>query len=163
MIYFNLMNKKSVLNRKEVRIALNKAINQPRLLNFVYKNEGQLAPTEASTNYKAVEEAAKTLKTYGENISEHEKEEIKAILSGITLNVLTQDRFMFLWKGIEYQLNQFGVQLNYTVTTSEKDIYEQLLTNREEPKAWDLLTWGNDDWFGNHPWTTFFAYRTTIS
>ena len=101
------------------------------------------------------------MKTYGETILEQEKEEIKTILSGITLNVLTQDRFMFLWKGIEYQLNQFGVQLNYTVTTSEKDIYEQLLTNREEPKAWDLLTWGNDDWFGNHPWTTFFAYRTT--
>ena len=161
MIYFNLMNKKSVLNRKEVRIALNKAINQPRLLNFVYKNEGQLAPTEASTNYQSVKEASQTLKTYGETILEQEKEEIKTILSGITLNVLTQDRFMFLWKGIEYQLNQFGVQLNYTVTTSEKDIYEQLLTNREEPKAWDLLTWGNDDWFGNHPWTTFFAYRTT--
>ena len=44
---------------------------------------------------------------------------------------------------------------------SEKDIYEQLLTNRENPKMWDLLTWGNDDWYGNHPWTTFFAYRTT--
>lgn len=161
MIYCNLMNKKSVLNQKEIRIALNKAIHQPRLLNFVYKNEGRLAPTEASTQYKAVEEATKDLKTYGETISEQEKQALRTLLSGMRLNVLTQDRFMFLWKGIEYQLNQFGVTLNYTVTTSEKDIYEQLLTNREDPKTWDLLTWGNDDWFGNHPWTTFFAYRTT--
>ncbi|MDD4507227.1 MAG: ABC transporter substrate-binding protein, partial [Sulfurospirillaceae bacterium] len=26
-------------------------------------------------------------------------------------------------------------------------------------KEWDVLTWGNDDWCSNHPWTTFFAYR----
>lgn len=31
----------------------------------------------------------------------------------------------------------------------------------EEPKAWDLLTWGDDDWFGDDPSTTFFAYETT--
>lgn len=161
MIYFNLINTGSVLSNKEVRIALNQAIDQHSLLHFVYKNEGKIAPTEASPNYKVVKSATKNLKAYGENISEDEKNKIKNILSGITLNVITQDRFMFLWKGIEYQLNQFNVKLNYTITTSEKDIYEQLLTNRENPKMWDLLTWGNDDWYGNHPWTTFFAYRTS--
>jgi hypothetical protein len=86
--------------------------------------------------------------------------ELKNILSGIELNVVTQDRFMFLWKGIEYQLAKYGVKLKYNITTSEKDIYEMLLTNRKEPKEWDMLTWGNDDWYGNHPWTTFFSYRT---
>lgn len=161
MIYFNLMKHKGILKNKEIRIALNKAINQPRLLNFIYKNEGHLAPTESSINYLSIRNATEKLPTYGENISDTEAQYLKSILSGLELNVVTQDRFLFLWKGIEYQLNQFGVHLNYSITTSEKDIYELLLTNRKNPKDWDMLTWGNDDWYGNHPWTTFFAYRTS--
>ena len=68
---------------------------------------------------------------------------------------------MFLWKGIEYQLREYGVTLEYEITSSEKDIYYYLLTNRYLKNDWDMLTWGNDDWYGNHPWTTFFTYRTS--
>ncbi len=160
VIYFNLIKPQGVLKNKHIRIALNNAINQPRLLNFIYKNEGKPAPTEASVNYTCIARSTAGMDTYGGYISDFEQMELKNILSGIELNVVTQDRFMFLWKGIEYQLAKYGVKLKYNITTSEKDIYEMLLTNRKEPKEWDMLTWGNDDWYGNHPWTTFFSYRT---
>lgn len=68
---------------------------------------------------------------------------------------------MFLWKGIEFQLKQYGVKLNYIITNSEKDIYEQLLTTRanKNSKEWDLLIWGDDDWYYQNPWTVFFIYE----
>ena len=84
------------------------------------------------------------------------------MLDGLTLKVLTQDRFLSLWRGIEYQLKKVGVTLDIEVVKSEAEIFGPLLkTNaRENKKAWDLLVWGNDDWYFNHPWTAFFVYRT---
>ena len=69
---------------------------------------------------------------------------------------------MFLWKGIEYQLNKVGVTLEFDVTSSEKDIFGQLLTTNagKNSKDWDLLVWGDDDWYFNHPWSAFLVYRT---
>lgn len=160
-IYFNLLKPDSKLKDQNIRIALNKALNQANLLNFVYKKEGELAPTEASVNYRSVKLATKELKTWGERSLENpeEERELKKILNGLELDVITMDRFMFLWRGIEHQLKKYGVTLRYTTTPNEKEIYEQLLTNRQAPKKWDILTWGNDDWSSNNPWTAFFAYR----
>jgi len=160
-IYFNLLKPNSKLKDQNIRIALNKALNQANLLNFVYKKEGELAPTEASVNYHSVKLATKELKTWGERSLENpeEERELKKILNGLELDVITMDRFMFLWRGIEHQLKKYGVTLRYTTTPNEKEIYEQLLTNRASPKTWDILTWGNDDWSSNNPWTAFFAYR----
>ncbi|KFL34936.1 MULTISPECIES: ABC transporter substrate-binding protein [unclassified Sulfurospirillum] len=160
-IYFNMLKPNSKLQDQNVRIALNKALNQANLLNFVYKKEGELAPTEASVNYRSVKRATKSLPTWGERARQNpeEEKELKKILNGLELDVITMDRFMFLWRGIEYQLKRYGVTLHYTTTPNEKEIYEQLLTNRESPKKWDILTWGNDDWSSHNPWTAFFAYR----
>ncbi|MDZ7817724.1 MAG: hypothetical protein U5K55_03485 [Aliarcobacter sp.] len=62
------------------------------------------------------------------------------------LNIFTQDRFMFLLKGIEFQLKKYGVVFNYTITNSEKDIYKQLLSTNKNKNTqnWDLLVWGDD-------------------
>jgi len=160
-IYFNLLKPNSKLKDQKIRIALNKAVNQANLLNFVYKKEGELAPTEASVNYRSVKLATANLQTWGERARQNpeEERELKKILNGLELDVITMDRFMFLWRGIEYQLKKYGVTLHYTTTPNEKEIYEQLLTNRQSPKKWDILTWGNDDWSSNNPWTAFFAYR----
>ncbi len=163
-IYLNMLKPNGKLKDKRIRIALNKAINQENLLNFVYKKEGYLAPTEASVNYRSVKLATHDMKTWGERADEEgeaTEKELFQSLNGLHLKVVTMERFMFLWKGIEYQLKQYGVSLEYVITSSEKEIYEQLLTNRAMPKEWDILTWGNDDWCSNHPWTTFFAYRTS--
>ena len=160
-IYFNLLKPNSKLKDQNIRIALNKALNQANLLNFVYKKEGELAPTEASVNYRSVKRATEHLQTWGERARQNpeEEKELKKILNGLELDVITMDRFMFLWRGIEHQLKKYGVTLRYTTTPNEKEIYEQLLTNRASPKTWDILTWGNDDWSSNNPWTAFFAYR----
>lgn len=157
-IYFNMLKPKGVLKNKKIRIALNEAINQENLLKFVYKEEGILAPVAASRNYKSVRIATKGMVTYHQKA---DNKNIKKILNGLVLNVSTMERFMFLWKGIEYQLGQYGVKLHYQIITSEKGIYQELLTNRKKPKNWDILTWGNDDWCSNNPWTVFFNYRTS--
>lgn len=157
LIFFNLINGKNRLKNVDVRKALNEAIDQEKLLNFVYKKEGNISPFSTSINYDVVKKIA-TKNSYKKNMSEKQKKEL---LRGLHLNVLTQDRFMFLWKGIEYQLKQYGVSLNYTITTSEKDIYDQLLNTKAKTntKAWDLLIWGDDDWYHQNPWTVFFIYE----
>ena len=157
-IFFNLINGTKALENKEVRIALNEAINQENLLNFVYKKEGKISPFSTSINYKEIKNIAYKNEYKKFNFSEEKKVKL---LKGLELNVFTQDRFMFLFKGIEYQLKKYGVKLNYTITSSEKDIYEQLLNTRssKNSKKWDLLMWGNDDWYYQNPWTVFFIYE----
>ncbi len=69
---------------------------------------------------------------------------------------------MDLWRGIETQLTYVGVTLEIDEVKSEKEIFGPLLkTNQGENEVqWDLLVWGNDDWFFNHPFTAFLVYRT---
>ncbi len=157
-IFFNLINGNKKLINEDVRIALNEAINQENLLNFVYKREGKVSPFSASINYKEVGRIANKNEYKKFNFSEEKK---KSLLNGLELNVFTQDRFMFLFKGIEYQLKKYGVKFKYTITRSERDIYGQLLNTRasKNSKNWDLLIWGNDDWYYQNPWTVFFIYE----
>ncbi|WP_417325615.1 ABC transporter substrate-binding protein [Halarcobacter sp.] len=158
VIFFNLINGNKKLLSDEVRVALNQALDQERLLNFVYKKEGRVSPFTASINYDIVEQVAKEFKIEEKKYS---KKELTTLLNGLELNVFTQDRFMFLFKGIEFQLKKYGVKLNYTVTSSEKDIYKELLTtsSNKNEKEWDLLIWGDDDWYYQNPWTVFFIYE----
>ena len=158
IIFFNLINGNEKLKNRKVRVALNEALNQENILNFVYKKEGTLSPFSTSIHFRVVKKIAKKKEYKVHKMTEKEKHKL---LDGLVLNVFTQDRFMFLWRGIEYQLEQYGVKLNYETTTSEKDIYEQLLNTRasNNTKSWDILTWGDDDWYYQNPWTTLFIYE----
>ncbi len=158
IVFFNLINGNKKLRDKKVRVALNEALNQENLLNFVYKKEGTLSPFSTSVHFKVVNKIAKKKEYKVYSMSEKEKYKL---LNGLVLDVFTQDRFMFLWRGIEYQLEKYGVKLNYVVTTSEKDIYEQLLNTKasKNTKSWDMLAWGDDDWYYQNPWTTLFIYE----
>ncbi|MCT7595193.1 ABC transporter substrate-binding protein [Aliarcobacter butzleri] len=158
VIYFNLINGNEKLLNEDVRVALNEAINHENILKFVYKNEGKISPFATSINYKVVEDIATSEEIPKNKFS---KDEIKSILNGLTLEVFLQDRFLFLLKGIEYQLKEYGVKINYKVTTSEKDIYSELLTTNSNKNSlkWDLLVWGDDDWYYQNPWTVFFIYE----
>ncbi len=160
VIFFNLINGNKKLQNQDVRQALNQALNQENLLNFVYKKEGKVSPFTASINYDIVERVAKDYEFTEEKFS---NEELKKLLNNLTLDIFTQDRFMFLFKGIEFQLKKYGVKFNYIITNSEKDIYEQLLkTNKNKnTKKWDMLIWGDDDWYYQNPWTVFFIYETS--
>jgi len=159
IIFFNLINANERLKSKEVRVALNQALNQENLLNFVYKNEGHISPFASSVNYEIVQKILKNAKPKEQE--SYTKEKMLKLLQGLHLEVFTQDSFMFLFKGIEYQLKEYGVTLSYTITSSEKDIYEQLLTTHksQNTQAWDLLIWGDDDWYYANPWSVLFIYE----
>lgn len=162
-IHMNLRNGNKRLLDKEVRVALNRAIDQAHLLERAYNGAGIATPTLASPLFPGVRKVFKNLRPYSEIQNPKEiRNELKGILDGLTLNVLTQDRFMFIWKGVDRDLRKVGVKLNFEITTSEKPIFEQLLTTNsgKNSKAWDLLVWGCDDWFYNHPWSAFLVYRT---
>jgi len=162
-IIMNMMRDNSILKDKKIRLALNEAIDQKKLLKFVYKGEGNIGPTTANVNHYSVRLATKGMLTHHEKLWQTNiapQKHLKSILNGLELNVFTMDAMMFLWKGIEYQLNQYGVKLNFTITNSEKELFEQLLTNRKQPHEWDLLSWANDSWESNNPWSVFFHYHT---
>ncbi|USH05236.1 ABC transporter substrate-binding protein [Grimontia kaedaensis] len=162
-IHMNLRNGNKRLMDEEVRVALNKAIDQRRLLNKYYQGEGQIKPTLAAPLYPGVDKVVRNLKAYSEvQDPKAIRDDLKAKLSGLELNVYTQDRFMYIWKGIDRDLRKVGVKLNFDITSSEKDVFGQLLaTNaRKNTKEWDLLVWGDDDWYYNHPWSAFLVYRT---
>ena len=151
-IFFNLLNGNEKIKNQEVRQALNQVLNQKNLLNFVYKNEGKISPFSASINYEIVNKIAQK-NEYPKNTLSEKK--LQKLLKGLKLKISTQDRFMFLWKGIEFQLQKYGVTLDFNITSSEKYIYKQLF----EHHSWDMLTWGNDDWYYKNPWTVFFIYE----
>lgn len=156
-IHMNLMNKKSKLQNQKIRQALNQALNQQKLVKFAYKNEGTISPFSISSNSHYVKklsnEYIKNPKIF------FSEDELINLLDGLTLKVVTQDRFISLWKGIEYQLNKYNVKLDYDVTTDESYVLNKLLTNRNKTYDWDLLIWGNNDWYG-HPWASFFTLYT---
>lgn len=136
-IHMNLMNQNSKLQNIEIRQALNQALNQKQLIKFAYKNEGTLSPFPLSANsYFAKEISQEYIKKPKLFFSE---EKLYQLLDGLELKVITQDRFLSLWKGIEYQLNNYGVTLNYDITTDETYVLHKLLTNRENQYDWDLL------------------------
>ncbi|GAA5507704.1 ABC transporter substrate-binding protein [Novipirellula caenicola] len=165
-IHINMINGNPKLRDKSVRRALNEALNQRNLLYFVFDNEGTLSPTMASPYFPGVREVVKTLKPFSEvndPYTPSQQARLRSILSGLQLKVLTQNRFLSMWRGIESQLNRVGVTLQITTAPSEAEIFGPLLsTNAGKNQVdWDLLVWGNDDWFFNHPYTAFLVYRTT--
>lgn len=141
-LYFNLIKKDSPVYDKKVRQALNCALNQSNLLRFTYKQEGVL-------NQEALHARECVLRP----------DEVYDALNHKTFKVVTQDSLLFLWKGIEYQLSFYNVTLDYTITTDEKMVYDKLLNNHERIQDWDILSQNTVDWYGRHPWLTFFNYQ----
>jgi peptide/nickel transport system substrate-binding protein len=164
-IHINMRNGNPRLLEKDVRVALNQAIHQANLLHFVYEGEANLSAVGASPNFPGVREVSQTLKPYSEVENPYApatQERLKKILDGLVLRVLTQDRYLPLWRGIESQLAKVGVTLKIEIPPSEAEIFGTLLTTNERKNTtqWDLLVWGNDDWYFYHPFTVFFVYRT---
>jgi peptide/nickel transport system substrate-binding protein len=162
-IHMNLINGNPHLQDRRVRRALNEALHQRNLLHFVFENEGYLSPF--SPHYPGVSEVSKTLLPVPmdhDPYARHEQQRLSDILEGLTLTVLAQDRYKPLWRGIKTQVNKVGVTLNIDYITSEKEVFGPLLRTNSgrNTKHWDLLVWGNDDWYFNHPFTAFFVFRT---
>jgi ABC-type transport system substrate-binding protein len=164
-IHFNTRNGNPRLQQQEVRLALNQAIHQANLLYFVYKNEGEMNAVLAAPNLPGVRAAMSVIRPYSDEndpYAPENQQRLRAILEGLQLNVLTQDNFMPLWRGLEHQLKKVGVDLVFHITTDEKELFAQLLSTNayHNTQDWDMLVWNNDDWFYFHPWTAFLVYRT---
>jgi len=165
MIHLNMRTGNPRLLDKEVRVALNQALHQINLLRFIYEDEGDLVPALAAPSFIGVKENLSKLALFSEENSPYQPEQqerLKKILNGLVLKILTQERFLSLWKGIEYQLNKVGVKLEVTILKNQKEIFDQLLNTNigKNTQAWDLLSWGNDGWFLLHPWSVFMVLRT---
>ncbi|CAE10496.1 PUTATIVE PERIPLASMIC BINDING PROTEIN [Wolinella succinogenes] len=141
-IYFNLHKHDSKVFDPKVRQALNCALNQENLLNFTYKKEGR-----PNTGAYTHEDCPFSLR------------ELHEILRGLKFKVATQDSLLFLWRGIEYQLSRYGVELEFLLTTSEKEIYDLAQKNHQQTQEWDMLIQGTQDWYGRHPWPIFIRYQ----
>ncbi|WP_339748340.1 ABC transporter substrate-binding protein [uncultured Rubinisphaera sp.] len=162
-IHINMINGNPVLRNREVRQALNEALNQENLVHFVFEQEADQSPI--SPLFPGVNNVATELISFPQNRNPYApvvQSKLKAILSDLKLKVLTQDRFLPLWRGIETQFKRVGVELDIQVLKSEKEIFGPLLktNSNENTTEWDLLVWGNDDWYFNHPYTVFFVLRT---
>ncbi|MBV7316361.1 ABC transporter substrate-binding protein [Shewanella sp. NIFS-20-20] len=130
-IHFNLINGNQALLNKEVRVAINKAIDQQKLLDKYFEGEGVVKPTLASPYFPGVNEVVTSLRPYSEVVAPADnRSQLTTTLAGIKLKVLTQDRHMFLWKGVSRDLRKVGVELEFDITSSEKVIFEQLLATR---------------------------------
>jgi ABC-type transport system substrate-binding protein len=163
-IHMNLRTGNKRLLDRKVRVALNQAIHQGNLLNFVYDQEGHIKPTLVSPMFPIVRDVLKDMKAYSQISDPYgalQQEKLKKILNGLELKVITQQRFMFLWKGLAYQLQKVGVKLIFDITHTEKYVFKHLLSTNagKNSQDWDLLIWGCDDWH-NHPWSAFFVYRS---
>jgi peptide/nickel transport system substrate-binding protein len=162
-IHMNLINGHPRLRDRVVRRALNEALHRQNLLHFVYEREGGLSPI--SPLLPGVREAVPRLLPMLVSQDPYEVEtqaRLRHTLDGLRLKVLTQDRFLALWRGIETQLNRVGVVLDIEVKPSEKEIFDPLLKTNAgmNEEKWDLLVWGNDDWYFNHPYTALLVYNT---
>ena len=80
------------------------------------------------------------------------------------LTLVVQESFMFLVRDIQYFLKQVNIDLQAVVLAGEKQVFHQLFGAVEgnNEQAWDLLLWGNYDWY-RHPWSAFLVYITGTS
>lgn len=168
-VQFNALNGHPKLRDARVRVALNRAIDQASLLNFVYEGEGQIKSTLVVPSFTGMAQPAAALPPHSALQSPRDpaiKAELRDILSGLVLTVVAHEALAWVWRGIEYQLNEVGVTLNYRFTNNETDVFAALFSIKADTpptRPWDLLMLGWDDWYFNHIWTVLLLYHTAGS
>lgn len=173
-MHFNLLNGHPALADNRIRHVINHAINQEYLLNLSMLGEGVLSPTMVSPNFPQVGAAIKTLGNYFEQyrqthattpaslrdlVQAYQAEQGLDPNAPLRLTLLVQESFLFLIRDIQYFLEQVNIDLQAEVVAAEKQVFRQLFDTVEDRNtvSWDLLLWGNYDWY-KHPWSAFFVY-----
>ncbi len=173
-MHFNMLNGNAAIRDKRIRYIINHAIDQEYLLNLSMLGEGVLSPTTVSPNFYRVADAIEFLDQYFTEYSlthpssterlrwlvqEYQQENGLDPQQPLRLTLLVQESFLFLIRDIQYFLAQVNIDLVADVTSSEKQVFRQLFDTLEDKnqKPWDLLLWGNFDWY-KHPWAAFFVY-----
>jgi peptide/nickel transport system substrate-binding protein len=173
-MHFNMLNGSPAILDDRIRFVVNHAIDQEYLLNLSMLGEGVMSPTTVSPNFYRVAEAIRTLDDFFvEYRSEHDFSHgaLRGLVEDfqrdngldpaepLQLTLLVQESFHFLTRDIQYFLEQVNIDLRAEVVASEKQVFRQLFDTRTDNNAvaWDLLLWGNYDWY-KHPWAAFFVY-----
>jgi len=173
-MHFNMLNGNAAIRDERIRYVINHAIDQEYLLNLSMLGEGMLSPTTVSPNFYRVSDAIQSLDQYFTEYSltnPSGTEQLRSLVhqyqqengldpqQPLRLTLLVQESFLFLIRDIQYFLAQVNIELVADVTASEKQVFRQLFDTLEDKnqKPWDLLLWGNFDWY-KHPWAAFFVY-----
>jgi peptide/nickel transport system substrate-binding protein len=173
-MHFNMLNGNAAIRDERIRYVINHAIDQEYLLNLSMLGEGELSPTMVSPNFYRVAEAIESLDEYFADYSkthDFSTQRLRSLVQvyqqengldpeqPLQLTLLVQESFLFLIRDIQYFLAQVNIDLHAEVVTSEKQVFRQLFATLEDSnqQPWDLLLWGNFDWY-KHPWAAFFVY-----
>lgn len=176
-MHFNMITgNKSILDNK-IRFAINQSIDREMLLNLSMLGEGVLSPTMVSPNFYKVNEAINSLESFFKQekikfknvdkiaylkkiVTDYQIENRQDPKTPLEIKILLQESFLFLAKDIQFFLSQINIKLLIEVVTHEKYVFEELFLTYEKKntKDWDILLWGNYDWY-KHPWAAFFVYR----
>jgi len=174
-VHMNMINGNPLLKEREVREAINKAIDQESLLMLSMNGEGEFSPTMISPNFYGVRQASRHLQSHSfiesplsfavrkqliNTIKKHQLSYGMDPEKKLKLRFLVQESFLFLVKDIKYFLELIHIDLELDIVAEEKDIFNQLLNPRDgrNTTQYDFLIWGNYDWI-RHPWTALFVYR----
>lgn len=173
-MHFNMLNGGSPVLDDRIRYVINHAIDQEYLLNLSMLGEGVMSPTTVSPNFYRVEEAIRSLDDYFAEyraardfstealrglVQDYQKDNGLDPGAPLELTLLVQESFLFLTRDIQYFLKQVNIDLRAEVVAGEKEVFRQLFDTQDDTNeiAWDLLLWGNYDWY-KHPWAAFFVY-----
>ncbi|MBT5141178.1 MAG: ABC transporter substrate-binding protein [Gemmatimonadetes bacterium] len=174
-MHFNMLNGDPALVDDRIRFVIHHAIDQEYLLNLSMLGEGALSPTMVSPNFYQVGSTIDSMAEYFDDyVQRHDTstEALRHLVAGyqserglnpsepLRLVLYAQESFLFLIRDIQYFLRQVNIELSVEVVGSEKMVFRELLSTwqNENEQAWDLLLWGNYDWY-KHPWAAFFVYR----
>ncbi|MGB5620925.1 MAG: ABC transporter substrate-binding protein [Gammaproteobacteria bacterium] len=173
-MHFNMLNGSAAVLDDRIRYVINHAIDQEYLLNLSMLGEGVMSPTTVSPNFYRVAEAIRSLDDYFAEyratrdfgvqalralVQDYQRENGLDPAQPLQLTLLAQESFLFLTRDIQYFLEQVNIDLRAEVVDSEKQVFRQLFDTQDATNeiAWDLLLWGNFDWY-KHPWAAFFVY-----
>ncbi|GAA5316845.1 MAG: nickel ABC transporter substrate-binding protein [Candidatus Pelagadaptatus aseana] len=173
-MHFNMINGDSAIRDAEIRQIINQVIDQQYLLELSMLGEGMPSPTMVSPNFYRLDDAISRLEDYlteSDGIRQQSVESMRARVRAyqqrqglnpeekLQLTLLAQESFLFLVRDIQYFLDLINIDLNVEVLPAEEDIFGQLHVTwkGENTMDWDLLLWGNTDWY-KHPWSAFFVY-----
>jgi len=137
--------------------------------------EGSLSPTTVSPHFYKVTEAIESLEGFFQQhakqhdysidhlrqlVMDHQKAQGMNPNKPLTLTLVTQESFLFLVREIRFFLERINIDIRFKIFDNESQVFNQLLPTwkGENDQDWDLLLWGNYDWY-KHPWTAFFVYH----
>jgi peptide/nickel transport system substrate-binding protein len=173
-MHFNLLSGSPALADADIRFVVNQAIDQEYLLNLSMLGEGVLSPTMVSPNFHQVAAAVESLAPWFDRLARENDRSVEALRhrvreyqrgqgqdpdTPLVLRLLVQESFMFLVRDIQYFLSRVNIALQTEVVAGEKQVFRQLFATAagSSEQHWDLLLWGNYDWY-KHPWSAFFVY-----